>query len=404
MMIAGIDTFTAVTAILSFGVRSFSDLRCGALVLRYIGIEVIAATPRTFMLAAVLSHNVMKAGGPAGAKCAAPASNMSLTTDGPPRRMYSATSFSPIFWASCSTSFFSSITTSGRKPTPPAPLGIFTTSTSARAGTDSARAHRMSAMRRINNLLARSLCACRQYRYQTAVVRVNTAACGAAMRLPTLRLKHAGSVGWAGLSRSVSAVMMSAGRTSMNKLLPTTLVGSYAQPDWLIDREKLAGRFPPRVRARELWRVQPEYLKQAQDDATVLAVRAQEEAGLDIITDGEVRRESYSNHFATALEGVDIDNPGTALDRSGHPNPVPRIAGPVVRPQPVGVRDVQFLKAHTDHTVKMTVPGPFTMSQQAQNDYYPDLESAAMAYAAAVNAEIKDLHAAGADLVQIDEP
>jgi 5-methyltetrahydropteroyltriglutamate--homocysteine methyltransferase len=187
-------------------------------------------------------------------------------------------------------------------------------------------------------------------------------------------------------------------------ILPTSLVGSYAQPDWLIDRTKLAGRFPPRVRAKELWRVDPEYLTQAQDDATILAIRAQEEAGLDILTDGEMRRESYSNHFATALEGVDIDNPGTALDRSGHPNPVPRIAGPIERPEPVGVRDVEFLKAHTDHYVKMTVPGPFTMSQQAQNDHYPDLESAAMAYAAAVNAEIKDLHAAGADLVQIDEP
>jgi 5-methyltetrahydropteroyltriglutamate--homocysteine methyltransferase len=187
-------------------------------------------------------------------------------------------------------------------------------------------------------------------------------------------------------------------------ILPTSLVGSYAQPDWLIDRAKLAGRFPPRVRAKELWRVEPEYLQQAQDDATVLAIRAQEEAGLDIITDGEMRRESYSNHFATALEGVDIDNPGTALDRSGHPNPVPRIAGPITRPRPVGVRDVKFLKANTDHAVKMTVPGPFTMSQQAQNEHYPDLESAALAYAAAVNAEIKDLHAAGADLVQIDEP
>jgi 5-methyltetrahydropteroyltriglutamate--homocysteine methyltransferase len=187
-------------------------------------------------------------------------------------------------------------------------------------------------------------------------------------------------------------------------ILPTSLVGSYAQPDWLIDRTKLAGRFPPRVRARELWRVPPEHLAQAHDDATQLAVRAQELAGLDIITDGEMRRESYSNHFATALEGVDLDNPGTALDRSGHPNPVPRIAGPIVRPNPVQVRDVEFLKAHTDRPVKMTVPGPFTMSQQAQNDYYPDLASAALAYAAAVNAEIKDLHAAGADLVQIDEP
>jgi 5-methyltetrahydropteroyltriglutamate--homocysteine methyltransferase len=187
-------------------------------------------------------------------------------------------------------------------------------------------------------------------------------------------------------------------------VLPTSLVGSYAQPDWLIDRAKLAGRFPPRVRATELWRVDPEYLAQAQDDATELAVRAQERAGLDIVTDGEIRRESYSNHFATALDGVDVDNPGTALDRSGHPNPVPRIVGPIRRPEPVQVRDLQFLRAHTDRPVKMTVPGPFTMSQQAQNDHYPDLESAAMAYAAAVNAEITDLFAAGADIVQIDEP
>ena len=187
-------------------------------------------------------------------------------------------------------------------------------------------------------------------------------------------------------------------------LLPTSLVGSYAQPDWLIDRAKLAGRFPPRVRAKELWRVQPEYLQQAQDDATLLAIRAQEEAGLDILTDGEMRRESYSNHFATALEGVDIDNPGTALDRSGHPNPVPRIAGPIRRTGPICVDDVRFLRAHTDRVIKMTVPGPFTMSQQAQNEHYPDLEAAAMDYAAAVNAEIRDLHAAGADIVQIDEP
>ena len=187
-------------------------------------------------------------------------------------------------------------------------------------------------------------------------------------------------------------------------LLPTSLVGSYAQPEWLIDRAKLAGRFPPRVRAKELWRIPPEHLTEAQDDATVVAIRSQEEAGLDILTDGEIRRESYSNHFATALEGVDIDNPGTALDRSGHPNPVPRIVGPIHRPHPVQVEDLRFLRAHTDRTIKITVPGPFTMSQQAQNDHYPDLESAAMGYAAAVNAEIKDLFAAGADIVQIDEP
>src|SRR6058998_2730765 len=146
-------------------------------------------------------------------------------------------------------------------------------------------------------------------------------------------------------------------------LLPTSLVGSYAQPDWLIDRQKLAGRFPPRVRARELWRVAPEFLDQAQDDATLLAIRDQERAGFDIITDGEMRRESYSNRFATALDGVDIDNPGTALDRSGHPNPVPRIAGPIRRRRPVLVEDVEFLRAHTKRTIKMTVPGPFTMSQ-----------------------------------------
>lgn len=187
-------------------------------------------------------------------------------------------------------------------------------------------------------------------------------------------------------------------------LLPTSLVGSYAQPDWLIDRAKLAGRFPPRVRAKELWRPAPEHLAQAQADATRLAIRAQEDAGLDIVTDGEIRRESYSNHFATALDGVDVDNPGTALDRSGHPNPVPRITGPIRRTRPVEVDDVRFLRAHTDRTIKMTVPGPFTMSQQAQNDHYPDAEAAAMDYAAAVNAEIRDLHAAGADVVQIDEP
>jgi 5-methyltetrahydropteroyltriglutamate--homocysteine methyltransferase len=187
-------------------------------------------------------------------------------------------------------------------------------------------------------------------------------------------------------------------------LFPTSLVGSYPQPDWLIDRERLAGRFPPRVRARELWRVGPAHLAQAQQDATLLAIRAQEDAGLDIITDGEICRESYSNRFATALDGVDIDNPGTALDRSGHPNPVPRIVGPIRRRHPVQVDDLRFLRAHTDRTVKVTVPGPFTMAQQAQNDYYPSREAAAFGYAEAVNEEIRDLFAAGADIVQLDEP
>ena len=187
-------------------------------------------------------------------------------------------------------------------------------------------------------------------------------------------------------------------------LLPTSLVGSYAQPEWLIDRKKLAGRFPPRVRAEELWRVGAEWLGEAQDDATRLAIHDQERAGLDIVTDGEMRRESYSNRFATALEGVDVDNPGTALDRSGHPNPVPRIVGKVRRKHPVEVEDVKFLRANTSRTIKMTVPGPFTMSQQAQNDFYKDEGEMALDYAAAVNAEIKDLFAAGADVVQIDEP
>jgi 5-methyltetrahydropteroyltriglutamate--homocysteine methyltransferase len=188
------------------------------------------------------------------------------------------------------------------------------------------------------------------------------------------------------------------------ELLPTSLVGSYPQPDWLIDRQKLAGRFPPRVRAKELWRVAPEFLEQAQDDATILAIRDEERAGLDIITDGEARRESYSNRFATALEGVDIDNPGAALDRSGHPNPVPRVTAKIRRKHFVEVRDLQFLRANTNRKIKITVPGAFTMAQQAQNDYYKSDEELAMDYAAAVNEEIKDLFAAGADVVQIDEP
>jgi len=187
-------------------------------------------------------------------------------------------------------------------------------------------------------------------------------------------------------------------------LFPTSLVGSYPQPDWLIDRGRLAGRFPPRVRARELWRVAPEYLAEAQHDATLLAIRAQEQAGLDIVTDGEMVRESYSNRFATALDGVDIDNPGTALDRSGQPNPVPRVVGPIRRRYPVEVDDVRRLRANTSRTVKITVPGPFTMSQQAQDDHYGSRESLALGYAEALNEEVGDLFAAGADIVQLDEP
>ena len=187
-------------------------------------------------------------------------------------------------------------------------------------------------------------------------------------------------------------------------LLPTTVVGSYPQPAWLIDRERLGERLPPRVRARELWRVPEPFLEEAQDDATRLAVGDMERAGVDVITDGEMRRESYSNRFATALEGVDLERPGVALDRTGHENPVPRIEGPIRRTGPVEVRDVQFLRSLTDRRIKITVPGPFTMTQQAQNDHYPDERSLALAYAEAVNEELRDLKAAGADVVQIDEP
>jgi len=188
------------------------------------------------------------------------------------------------------------------------------------------------------------------------------------------------------------------------KLLPTALVGSYPQPDWLIDRPSLAKQMPPRVRARELWRIDPAYLEAAQDDATLLAIREQERAGLDIITDGEQRRESYSNRFATALDGVDIDNPGKTPNRTGGFAIVPRIVGPIRRRHPVEVRDADFLRQNTDRTIKMTVPGPFTMAQQCEDQYYDDEEALALDYAAALNAEIKDLFRAGADVVQLDDP
>ena len=188
------------------------------------------------------------------------------------------------------------------------------------------------------------------------------------------------------------------------KLLPTTVVGSYVQPEWLVDRANLKGRLPPRVRALEMWRVDPDLLEDAQNDATLLAIRDMERAGIDIVTDGEVRRESYSNRVATALGGIDIDNPGEAMDRTGHMNPVPRIAGHIVRNRPIEVEDVKFLRANTDHKIKITLPGPFTMTQQAQNDHYDSDEAAAMDYAAAVNEEVRDLFAAGADVVQLDEP
>src|SRR5437870_7819442 len=194
------------------------------------------------------------------------------------------------------------------------------------------------------------------------------------------------------------------GMVTVPHILLTTVVGSYPQPDWLVDREMLGSRLPPRVRAREIWRVAPEFLEQAQDDATLVAIRDMERAGIDIITDGEIRRESYSNRFATALEGMDLDHPGSALDRTGHPNPVPRVVGPIRRTHPVEVRDVEFLRANTTRPIKATLPGPFTMSQQAQDDYYRDEEALAMALAEAVNEEVRDLFAAGADVVQLDEP
>jgi len=186
--------------------------------------------------------------------------------------------------------------------------------------------------------------------------------------------------------------------------LATSIVGSLPQPDWLIDRDRLSHQFPPRVRAAELWRVPAELLDEAQDDATLLAVRSQEHAGLDIVTDGEIRRESYSNHFATALDGIDLDHPGTVLNRSGKEIPVPRVTGEISRPRPIQADDVRFLRAATDRIIKITVPGPFTMAQQAQDDHYGDDRALALAYADVVREEIADLFAAGADIVQIDEP
>ena len=187
-------------------------------------------------------------------------------------------------------------------------------------------------------------------------------------------------------------------------LLPTSLVGSYAQPGWLINRERLGERLPPRVLLDALWQIPPAALAEAQNDATILALEDQHRAGVDIVTDGEMRRESYSNRFANALNGVDLDHPGEAMDRTGKMVPVPRVTGEISRREPVEVPFIAFLKQHTDRPIKITLPGPFTMAQQAQNDYYPDTASLAMAYADAVNAELRDLFAAGVDIVQLDEP
>jgi len=187
-------------------------------------------------------------------------------------------------------------------------------------------------------------------------------------------------------------------------ILLTTVVGSYPQPDWLVDRDALGARLPPRTRAPEIWRIPLEHREEAQDDATLVAIRDLERAGIDIITDGEIRRESYSNRFAAALQGMDVDNPGVTLDRTGHPNPVPRVTGPIRRSQPVLLRDARFLRANTSRPIKVTIPGPFTMSQQAQDDHYGDEEALAFDLAVAVNEEIRDLFAVGVDVVQLDEP
>lgn len=193
--------------------------------------------------------------------------------------------------------------------------------------------------------------------------------------------------------------------TTKNTLLPTTVVGSYPQPAWLVDRAILTkNNVVPRVRLKEIWRVAEDALEQAQDDATLIAIRDMERAGIDIITDGEMRRESYSNRFALALDGVDVDNPAIVSGRMGKPTPVPRVTGPIRRRHAVEVRDVSFLRANTDRQVKITLPGPFTLSMQAHDEHYGDPEALAMAYAAVVAEEARDLKAAGADVIQLDEP
>src|SRR6185503_48609 len=186
-------------------------------------------------------------------------------------------------------------------------------------------------------------------------------------------------------------------------VLTTTVVGSYPQPDWLVDRAMLS-KGVPRVRLRAMWRVPEAFLEQAQDDATVVAIRDMERAGIDIVSDGEIRRESYSNRFATALDGVDVDNPGVIRNRTGDETAVPRVVGRILRSHPVELRDMQFLRRNTDRPAKITLPGPFTMAQQALNEFYRDVEEMAMDFAAAVNAEAHDLQAAGADVIQLDEP
>jgi 5-methyltetrahydropteroyltriglutamate--homocysteine methyltransferase len=187
-------------------------------------------------------------------------------------------------------------------------------------------------------------------------------------------------------------------------LLPTALVGSYPQPAWLVDKDKLLGSGPPRVRMREVWRVGEDLIKEAQDDAALTVLHDLNRAGVDIVCDGEVRRESYFNHFANALGGIDIDNPGVVPGRTGKPTQVPRVVGPIERTRPVQVRDVEFLRQQTDKPIKITVPGAFTMAKMALDEYYRDFDAMVLAYADALNQELRDYKAAGADVIQIDEP
>jgi 5-methyltetrahydropteroyltriglutamate--homocysteine methyltransferase len=187
-------------------------------------------------------------------------------------------------------------------------------------------------------------------------------------------------------------------------VLPTTVVGSYPQPDWLVDREMMKANIVPRVRLHAMWRVAEPYLEQAQDDATLVAIRDMERAGIDIVTDGEIRRESYSNRFANALDGVDTDNPAIITNRAGRTLPVPRIVGRIRRREPVEVRDMEFLRRNTTRKAKITLPGPFTMAQQAKNEFYKDEDEMVMDFAVAVNEEVRDLERAGADVIQLDDP
>ena len=187
-------------------------------------------------------------------------------------------------------------------------------------------------------------------------------------------------------------------------LIPTTVVGSYPQPDWLIDRARLEQHGVPRVHAHDIWRIPEPHRGEAADDATIVAIREMEQIGIDIVSDGEMRRESYSNYFGLALEGLDTQRIGSVIGANGRPTPVPRVIGKIRRTAPVERRDAEFLVRHATQATKITVPGPFTLAQQVQNEFYADEAELAMDYAVAVNEELRELKATGVDVVQIDEP